>query len=297
MQSVALWFLSEAGKPASPSESTMTFLRGFESRSSALAAVITRLCSTKLSVSMFSVQRNPWRKPSVALSAKRFAAPPSSSRGKGALPRQRWAELLFPANASRHLHHHEQREDRANRHRQSREPFKEKRIREQHQVDQLRQSSLYHGKSQVHYQAQIADHQHHGNYRRNQERRMDRNVVRQVRQQQMECKERARQEKVIHRVQIVAAQRGQYEHQEEKEEQRHGSKIADAPRQRAGLQLLRHLQRDVESGHQILVIPFQLPAVGRLSFFRRRKRIVWEIETVKIRFHQQMEIVRLRDFL
>src|SRR5437667_5586223 len=126
---------------------------------------------------------------------------------------------------------------------------------------------------------------------------MDRNVVRQVRQQQMERKERARQEKIVHRVQIVAAQRGQYEHQEEKEEQRHGSEIADSPRQWAGLQLLRHLQRDVESGHQILVIPLQLPAVRRLPFFRRRKRIVRKIKTGKIRFHYQMEIVRLRYFL
>src|SRR5438445_11079782 len=122
-------------------------------------------------------------------------------------------------------------------------------------------------------------------------------MIRQVRQQQMKCKERARQEKIVHRVQIVAAQRGQDKYQKEKEEQRHGAEIADSSRQRTGLQLLRHLQGDVESGYQTLIIPLQLPAVRRLPFFGRRKRIVREIETGKIRFHQQVEIARLRNFL
>src|SRR5712664_4550804 len=106
----------------------------------------------------------------------------------------------------------------------------------------------------------------------------------------MKRKERACHEKIVHRVQIVAAQRGQYEYQEEKEEQRHGTEIADPSRQRSGLQLLRHFQCDVESGNQILIIPLQLPAVRRLPFFGRRKRIVREVETGKIRLHQQVEV-------
>src|SRR6266436_9325460 len=114
---------------------------------------------------------------------------------------------------------------------------------------------------------------------------MYRNMIRQVREQQMKREERAGQEKIVHRMQIVAAQRGEDEHQEEKEEQRHGSEIADSSRKRPGLQLLRHLQRDVESGHQILEIPLQLPAVRRLPLLRRRKRIIRKIETGKIRFH------------
>src|SRR6266851_4173579 len=111
----------------------------------------------------------------------------------------------------------------------------------------------------------------------------------------MERKERARQEKIVHRVQIVPAQRGKNENQKEKEEQRHGREIADSSRQRTGLQFLRHLQGDVESGHQVLIVPLQLPAGRRLPFFRRRKRIVRKIEAGKIRFHQQVEVVRLRN--
>ena|SRR5256885_4783447 len=109
----------------------------------------------------------------------------------------------------------------------------------------------------------------------------------------MKCKERACQEKIVHRVQVVAAQGGQDEYQEEKEEQRHRREIADSSRQRTGLELLRHLQRDVESGHQVLIIPLQFPAVRGLPFFGRRKRIVREIETGKIRVHQQVEVARL----
>ncbi len=63
------------------------------------------------------------------------------------------------------------------------------------------------------------------------------------------------------------------------------------------MQFLRHLQGDVESGHQVLIVPLQLPAGRRLPFFRRRKRIVRKIEAGKIRFHQQVEVVRLRNFL
>src|SRR6202171_6297147 len=122
-------------------------------------------------------------------------------------------------------------------------------------------------------------------------------MIRQISQQQMKCKERACQEKIVHGVQIVAAQRGENEYQKEKEEQRDGAEIADPSRQRTGLQLLRHLQCDVEPGHQILIIPLQLPAVRRLPFFGRRKRIVREIKTGKIRFHQQVEVARLRNLL
>src|SRR6266705_5290965 len=93
---------------------------------------------------------------------------------------------------------------------------------------------------------------------------MNGNMIRQIRQQQMKRKEGACQEEVIHRVQIVPAQRRQNEHQKEKEEQRHGREVADPPCQRSRLQLLRHLQCYVEPGHQILVIPLQLPAARRL---------------------------------
>ena len=47
-------------------------------------------------------------------------------------------EFLFPLDPPRHLHHHKKRQDRSNRHRESRESLKEKRVRKQHQVNQLR---------------------------------------------------------------------------------------------------------------------------------------------------------------
>src|SRR6266849_4229043 len=74
-------------------------------------------------------------------------------------------------------------------------------------------SRVHHGESPIHHQPQVADHQHDGNDRRNHECRMNRHMIRQVRQQQMKGEERGCQEKIVHRVQIVAAQRGQNEHQ------------------------------------------------------------------------------------
>src|SRR5207247_6430799 len=116
-----------------------------------------------------------------------------------------------------------------------------------------------------------------------------RNMNRKIRQQQKKRKEGACQKEVIHRVQIVPAQRGQNEHQKEKEEQRHWREVADPSRQRSRLQLLWHLQGNVKPGHQILVIPLQLPAARRLPLFSRRKRTVREVETGKIRLHQEVE--------
>src|SRR5260370_16507555 len=269
-------------------------------RSSARGAATTRRCSTKSSASMFSVLRSPWRKLFVALFAKSSAALPSlrlrcagiprkailprhlellrakppnhqSLRGRFTLTRERWAELLFPANPPRHLHPHKQREDRSNRHRQSREPFEEKCVRKQHQVDQLRQSRIHHREAQIHHQPEVTDYQRNRNERRNHERQMNRNMIRQIRQQQMKRKERAGQEKIVHRVQIVAAQHGQDEYQKEKKEQRAEPEIANPSPHRPPLQLLRHLQGDVESGNQILIIPLQLPAFRPPPFFRRPK--------------------------
>src|SRR5260370_1909958 len=92
---------------------------------------------------------------------------------------------------------------------------------------------------------------------------MDRNMIRQIGQQQMKSKERACQEKIVHRVQIVAAQRGQDKYQKEKEEQRHRSEIADSSRQRAGWQLLRYLHGDIQPRPSILIIPLHPPPLPR----------------------------------
>ena len=53
-----------------------------------------------------------------------------------------FSEFLRPLDPSRHLHHHEQRQNRPNRYRQACKPFKEKRIRKQHKINQLRQSGI-----------------------------------------------------------------------------------------------------------------------------------------------------------
>ena len=86
----------------------------------------------------------------------------------------------------------------------------------------------------------------------------------------MERKERARQEEIIHRMQIKSAQRGKNEHQKEKEEERYRRKVRNPTSQGPGLQFLRHLQRNVESGNEVLVIPLQFPALRGLPLFRGR---------------------------
>src|SRR6266478_7486603 len=113
----------------------------------------------------------------------------------------------------------------------------------------------------------------------------------------MKRKKRARQEKIVHRVQINSAQRREYEHQEEKEEQRYRRKIRNSPSQRTWLQFLRHPQRNIEARNEILIIPFQFPALGSLPFLRGRQRILREIESAKIGLHQQMKVLHSRNFV
>ena len=53
--------------------------------------------------------------------------------------------MLFPLNASRHLHDDKQRQNRANRNGKSGEPFVEKSVREEHKEDELRETG-FHGR-------------------------------------------------------------------------------------------------------------------------------------------------------
>src|SRR5262249_39095203 len=150
--------------------------------------------------------------------------------------------------------------NRSDGHRQSRESLKKERVRKQHQVNQLRNPRFPPRKLKIHHQAQITHHQQNRYRRRHHKCRMDRNVIAQIRQQQVEREKRARQEKIVHWMNVDAAQRRQYENQEEEKEERHRRKIRNPSRQRTRLQLLWHLQRDVEPAYQVLVIPLQLPA-------------------------------------
>ena len=113
----------------------------------------------------------------------------------------------------------------------------------------------------------------------------------------MKRKKRRSQKEIVHRMQIDLPQRGQNKNQEEKEKQRYRRKIRNLSRQRPGLQLLRHLQRNIKSAHQVLVIPLQIPSLRRFVLFRRRQCVLRKIESAKIRLHQQMEIVDPRNVL
>ena len=75
---------------------------------------------------------------------------------------------------------------------------------------------------------------------------MDREVVHQIGQQQVEGKERRSQKEIVHRMQLDTPNRAQNEHHKEKEEQRNRRKETDLPGQRSWLQLVRHLHPNLK---------------------------------------------------
>src|SRR5262249_37515350 len=85
--------------------------------------------------------------------------------------------------------------------------------------------------------------------------------------------------------------RRQDEDQKEKEKQGDWRKIRNPPGQRPLLQLLRHPQRNVEAGHQVLIIPLQFPSLSRLSLCRRRQRILGKIEAAKIGLGGEVKVL------
>src|SRR5262249_21395293 len=135
------------------------------------------------------------------------------------------------------------------------------------------------------------------NDRRNGERQVDRHVVDQVRHEQVEGEERRGQEEVVHGVDVNAADGGDDEHQKEEKEQRDRRKEADAPGQRAGLELLRHDHADLIAGKQVLVVPVQLPAIGGFTFLAGRESVVGEVDVLEIGRHGQMEVAHLGNLI
>ena len=91
----------------------------------------------------------------------------------------------------------------------------------------------------------------------------------------------------------IPAQRGKHKNEEEKEKKRHWREKTDAPGQWPRLQFLRHLQRDVEAGHQVLIFPFQLPAAGGAPLLPWATWRSLENRNRKNRFAPQIEITRL----
>src|SRR5262249_31797244 len=171
----------------------------------------------------------------------------------------------------------------------------EKRVGKDHQINELCGPGFERRESNAHDQPQIAYDQRYRHDRSNDHRRMNRNVVHQIRQQQVKRKKGRRQEEIIHRVQINVSQRRDDEHQEEKEEQRTRRKVADLSRQRSGLQLLWHGHANLESRNQIRIAPGHIPAVGSLMLSCWRKRIVGEIDVFEIGVHGQCEVMHLRN--
>jgi len=83
--------------------------------------------------------------------------------------------------------------------------LQEERVRESHQINELRQRRFAHREAHADNQTQIRHYEEHCHGRANRKRGMDRNVIDEISQQQMECKEQRGQEKIIHRMQLDAA--------------------------------------------------------------------------------------------
>src|SRR6516225_1653153 len=111
-------------------------------------------------------------------------------------------EFFRPTNAAGHLHDDKEGKDGTDGDREPGKSFEEKCIREENEVDQLRESGVNKCESQINGKAKIADHKSDGNGGRNRERPVDRNVVSQISQEKMESEERRGKEKVVHRMQI-----------------------------------------------------------------------------------------------
>src|SRR6185436_8088120 len=144
------------------------------------------------------------------------------------------------------------------------EAFEEEGVREDDEVYELRQTRLARREARADDQTKVAYDEKDGDDRRRRERRVNRDVVYEVREQEVEREEARREEEVVHRVQLDAAHRRDDEHEEEEEEERHGREETYAPRERPRLQLLGHRHPYLVSRDEVLVTPHQLPAVSGL---------------------------------
>src|SRR5215212_1167607 len=203
-------------------------------------------------------------------------------------------ELLGPAHAARYLHHDEERDYRADGDGEPGEALEEEGVREDDEVYELRQARLARREARADDQTQVAYDEEDRDGRRRRERRVNRDVVYEVREQKVEREEARREEEVVHRVQLYAAHRRDDEHEEEEEEERHGREQTYAPRERAGLQLLGHRHPDLVSRDEVLVTPHQLPAVGSLTLFGGRESVLGEVYLLEVRPHAQLEVANLR---
>src|SRR5436305_1328580 len=156
-------------------------------------------------------------------------------------------ELLGPANAPRDLHHDEQSQYRADGDGEAREAFEEEGVGEHHEVYELSEARLARREARADDKPKVAyDHEDRDD-RRGGERRVNRDVVNEVCEQEVEREERGGEEEVVHRMKLYAAHRRDDEHQEEEEEERDRREEAYATGERAGLQLLRHRHPDLKA--------------------------------------------------
>src|SRR5215831_18703432 len=91
---------------------------------------------------------------------------------------------------------------------------------------------------------------------------MDRNSIHQIGEQQVKGEERRREKEVVDGVKIYVADGRDDEHQEEKEEQRNGRRIADFAGKGTRLQFLRHGHAGLKAGNEATVLPCELPSAS-----------------------------------
>src|SRR5256885_13478829 len=113
-------------------------------------------------------------------------------------------ELFETANIAGCLHLYKERQDRTDRDRQPRESFQEERIRECHQIDELRERRFAGGEAHAYYEPQIRNYEKHRDSRANNKSEMNRDVINEIRQQQVEREESRGEKEIIHRMQLDA---------------------------------------------------------------------------------------------
>src|SRR5262245_4644549 len=144
-----------------------------------------------------------------------YALGPCASCSRGAPPKE-----IIPIDPPGKLHYDKERENAKNCDRKPGEPFEEEGVGEQHQVNELQNARFNERKAITHSQPQVRYDQNDRDQRADHEREVDRDVVDQISQQQVEAEERRADEEVIHWVQPDLLHGSQHENDEEEQEER-----------------------------------------------------------------------------
>ena len=111
----------------------------------------------------------------------------------------------------------------------------------------------------------------------------------------METEEGGPDEKVVHRVQVDAAHRGEDKEQKEEQKQGYGRREDDLLNPGSGVEAGREDQAQIDAGEQIFVAPGQAPSVGVPGFRDGRYAVIRKVDFVEVGPHHQFEVRYLVD--